>query len=202
MRLTAMLAMTVAVAMICEAGQNKKQHVTVFVENEANVPQDVKDRAEELAACMFASVGVTIDWRNGGPSASFSERAIVIRLARNTPNTEKPGALAYAMPQEGVHIVVFWDRMEFGLIRNELLAHVMVHEITHILEGVCRHSESGIMRAQWTDNDHKVMKTHPLPFAPDDVELIQRGLANRNASPAGTKMAMNPSSTQRSSLDM
>jgi hypothetical protein len=78
---------------------------------------------------------------------------------------------------------------------------LLVHEITHIIEGVNRHSEGGIMRAQWTDEDRKLMKTHPLPFAPDDVELIQRGLAPRSTSTAGTKMAMNPSSA-RSVLDI
>lgn len=184
-----MLATLVAAAMTGEAGQTKKQQVIVFVQNDANVPQDVKIRAEELATSMFTSVGVKIDWRNGEPSASSSHQALAIRLARKTPKTEKPGALAYAMPSEGVHIVVFWDRMEFGLISTELLAHVMVHEIAHILERGSRHSKSGIMRARWTEEDHKIMKMHPLSFAAEDVGLIHRGLATGSASPDGIKMA-------------
>ncbi len=31
------------------------------------------------------------------------------------------------------------------------------------------------MRAQWTEADHKTMKTRPLSFAAEDVELIHRG---------------------------
>jgi len=179
---TARLTMAVAAAMTVQAAQTKKQHVIVYVHNGADVPEHVTNGAKELASSMFAGIGVTIDWRTGEPSASSPQQAIAIGLAKNTPKDEKPGALAYAMPREGVHIVVFWDRMEFGLIPTELLAHVMVHEITHILEGVSRHSDSGIMRAQWTEHDHKMMRMHPLSFAAEDVELIHLGMAARNST--------------------
>jgi hypothetical protein len=183
MRLLATLATTLAMtltAAVAVQARDKGQTVIVYVQNAANVPMDVKDRAEELASSMFVAIGVKINWRNGEPSTS-SQSALAIKLSRNTPIAEKPGALAYAMPREGVHIVVFWDRMEVGLIPAEMLAHVMAHEIAHILEGVSRHSESGIMRAQWTEDDHKLMKTHPLSFADEDVDLIHRGLAGRAA---------------------
>jgi hypothetical protein len=51
---------------------------------------------------------------------------------------------------------------------------VLVHEITHILQGVDRHSESGIMKAQWTIDDYRAMASKPLSFTPLDVKLIQR----------------------------
>jgi len=188
MRLTAIMAMTVAAAMTVQAGQTKRQPVIVYVQNNANVRPNAKNQAEDLASSMFASIGVKIDWRNGEPDASSSTQALAIRLARNTPKTGKPGALAYAQRYGGVHIVVFWDRMECELTPIELLAHVMVHEITHILEGVSRHSESGIMKEHWSADDHRMMKTHPLSFAAEDVHLIHRGLAARNSS-SGMEMA-------------
>lgn len=55
----------------------------------------------------------------------------------------------------------------------------MVHEITHILEGVNDHSPEGIMKARWTDADIKGMIVKPLSFAPRDVRLIHIGLADR-----------------------
>jgi len=58
---------------------------------------------------------------------------------------------------------------------------VLVHEITHILQGVDRHSAQGVMKAQWDDNDYSAMAWKPLPFSPIDVELINRGLATRVA---------------------
>lgn len=185
---TARLAMALVAAMTVQAGQTKKERVIVYIQNDANAPEQVTNRAKELAASMFTPIGVAIDWRLGALPASSAQHAIAIRLAGKTPKDEKPGALAYAMPHEGVHIVVFWDRIEFGIFPTELLAHVMAHEITHILEGVCRHSETGIMRAQWTERDHKMMRTHPLSFAPEDVELIHLGMAARMSS-SGVELA-------------
>ena len=57
-----------------------------------------------------------------------------------------------------------------------ILAHVMVHEITHVLQGVSRHSESGVMKATWTMKEYGEMLPKPLPFTDDDVLLIRLGL--------------------------
>jgi hypothetical protein len=72
--------------------------------------------------------------------------------------------------------------------KSVLLAHVLVHEITHILQGTEQHSGSGIMKAVWTHQDHLQMLTGALPFTPQDVEMIHRGLAARasGVSPLAT----------------
>ena len=94
-----------------------------------------------------------------------------------------PGALAYALPYEGVHIRVFYDRVERVVpgLTAVVLAHVLVHETTHILEGIYRHSDSGVMKAAWTKQDHLQMQVEALSFAPEDVKLIRLGLASRLA---------------------
>src|SRR5262249_1158427 len=60
-----------------------------------------------------------------------------------------PKALAYAMPYEKTHMVVFLDRVRAVAEPNAVrfvLAYVLLHEITHMLEGMARHSETGIMK--------------------------------------------------------
>ena len=57
-----------------------------------------------------------------------------------------------------------------------VLAHVLVHEITHILQGVNRHSDRRL-KAHWTPEDYRAMASKPLPFTPVDVQLIRLGLA-------------------------
>jgi hypothetical protein len=91
--------------------------------------------------------------------------------------------MARAFVYEGVHIEVFKDRVATGKtgIDPVLLAHVMVHEITHILEGVARHSRSGVMKAQWTQEDYVRMHYSPIGFAAEDIELIQLGMLRRQA---------------------
>jgi len=178
MKLTAMVALAMT-GLTVQAAAMKKSQITVYVQNNAHVPADALGQAEILAARMFASVHIEIDWRKGKPSAAGEP--IAIELAANIPATEKPGALASAYPYEGIHIVVFWDRMERAAAPAPLLAHVMVHEITHILEGVSRHSQSGIMKAHWSEADMDVIRAHTLTFAAEDVSLIQAGLKKRAA---------------------
>ena len=93
-----------------------------------------------------------------------------------------PGALAYALPYEGAHVQLFYDRItEAGdsALLSRLLAHVLVHEITHILQRSSRHSTHGIMKARWDREDYVQMKLMPLPFADEDIDLIRKGLAAR-----------------------
>ncbi len=85
--------------------------------------------------------------------------------------------------------MVFWDRIECRALPMQLLAHVMVHEITHPLEGISRHSETGVMKVNWTEDDVKTIKLHPMKFAAEDVELIHRGLTVRSATLASVMAA-------------
>jgi len=68
-----------------------------------------------------------------------------------------------------------------------VLAHVMVHEIAHVLQGVCRHSDSGIMKAEWSPRELREMSFKALPFAREDVGLIYLGLAVRMTGTSGAE---------------
>jgi hypothetical protein len=76
-------------------------------------------------------------------------------------------------------ITVFLDRIEKTDFPAFVLAHVMVHEITHIVQGVSRHSDTGLMKARWTAHDILKMRNGPLPFTREDLDLIYRGLSTR-----------------------
>ena len=178
MKITAMVAMAAAVGMSAQA----EQKVTVYMQDGSVVPAAVLRVAEFTAAKMFAGVGVRIDWRTERPAGAQlpRERAITVSMAAHTPAAYLPGALASAQVYEGVHITVFWDRVEQGTraaSRAMVLAHVLVHEITHILQGIERHSDSGVMKASWTNKDYEDMAWKPLPFTPQDIRLIHIGLA-------------------------
>ena len=179
MKIAAMTLMAAMVGMAAEPRQ-LQQKLTVYLRDNATVPPAVRTPALECANKMFATIGIRLDWRSGEPPRTSSTRPIGIELATDTPANLLPGALGYAMPYEGVHIRVFYDRIQSEVVpRTGLLAHVLVHEITHILQGIYRHSDSGVMKEVWTYRDHLQMRTEPLPFTPQDVELIQLGLASR-----------------------
>jgi hypothetical protein len=191
MKIMAMVAMAMAVGMSARA----EQALLVNVEDVNSVPPPVLRRAQDLADEMFAGVGVRIEWREGRPKPCQGEPAIVVRMAIDTPTEFVPGAFAFARVHEGVHITVFWDRVQRktnSLAAGVVLGHVLVHEITHILQGIDRHSETGVMKARWTGEDFSQMTWKPLPFTRDDIYLIQRGLATR--ADAGAVVAVNSAS--------
>lgn len=177
-----MKVITLAVLAIATAMSAPASSVTVYVQGLSVVPGQVLSRAQGLANEMFASVDVNIDWRRGGSghSPSRTERAIVVEMTIDPHRELTPGPLAFSLPYEGVHITVFYDRVrqraQPDSIPN-LLAHVLVHEITHILEGTDAHAATGIMKARWDEKDLMQMRNGPLSFAEQDVRLIALRLA-------------------------
>jgi hypothetical protein len=169
-----------------EAGAERERTVTVCIDPNGD---GVEIRsAQGLASKLFARIGLRIDWRE--LRSCTAGRSLQVSLSYNTPPDQLPGSLAYALPYDGSHIVVFYDR-----VRNSdpsmvtfLLAYVLVHEVTHILEGVARHSKRGIMKAHWDREDRFEIGLGRLALAPEDVDLIYRGLeAPRNFGPVAAR---------------
>ena len=61
----------------------------------------------------------------------------------------------------------------------EFLGGLLAHEIAHMLQGVARHSRTGVMKAPWTERDLEALVKGALPFAPEDVTLIQARFGGR-----------------------
>lgn len=165
--------------------RNPELSLTVYVQTGIGDSglRNICMRAQGVAYQMFAAAGVRIHWRTGQPKSYEPGRPILIDFTSSTPETFHRGALAYARVFEGDYIRVFYDRVENPSRPQStamLLAHVMVHEIAHILEGVDGHSERGIMKAFWTPDDVVKLAYQPLQFDPADVVLIHKGLANRS----------------------
>lgn len=138
-------------------------------------------RARILASRMFGAAGVQIDWRR--KTRSCPSEAIQVALGKSAAPEDHPLALAYALPYEGTTIVLFHDRLlnHEQLQRPCVIAHVLVHEITHMLQGVARHSSEGVMKAHWEKGSYCGVGMKPLPFTMEDVDLIQRGMRDRAA---------------------
>jgi hypothetical protein len=172
---TRTLAATILAATVVtvQAGQVRNIHVCAQME-----PGSESEHAQTLAAVMFERIGVNLHWHG---SRHCPAGAIQLTFSHSTPSLLKPGALAYAMPYEGTHIVVFLDRAEaiVPVQGRILLAHVFVHEISHILQGVSRHSAEGVMKANWDLYDYRKMRMAPLAFTATDIELIRLGIDSR-----------------------
>jgi len=186
MKIAMVAALAVAAGVSANARQSdrgSRTKVPVYVDNNAVQPS-VLHLAEGIAGAMFATAGVRIEWHGHSLEGVLPRvRALAIGLASNTPDRLLPGALGFARVYEGVHIDVFCDRLDRlapgSKMAVPLLAHVLVHEITHMLQGIDRHSENGVMKAYWTASDYAEMASSPLPFTPVDIQLIHLGIAAR-----------------------
>ncbi len=134
-----------------------------------------------LASAIFKKIGVRLDWHKG--EMRPSPNAIAIRTMEKAPASATPGALAGSDPLRA-EIAVYKDRLEYLLEGHRTLVRVVVgyvlaHELAHAMQGVARHSESGILKAHWSNLDFHNMEFHKLVFTATDVELIHKGLSLR-----------------------
>src|ERR1700733_3174079 len=177
-------------------GQNWYQ-VNVQLNSQVQVPKNLLRDSQQAATVIFARIRVQLIWRGQSQQASkvvagcMGEPATHDLAVEIVPHAPSPHnvALATAMPlaDSGVRIVVFYDRVKPLLEGHHapeatILGYVLAHEIAHVLQGIVRHSETGIMRARWTDSDFKLMGVRLLMFTNEDIQLIRRRLAPRDAT--------------------
>jgi hypothetical protein len=171
-RLVAILSITGASLCADQSANPQKGVVTVCMDSEPSVRVGVR----ALVSAMFARIGVRVEWRERA-SCPAGIGAVQVRLSHGSPGIHHSEALAFALPHQAT-IVVFVDAVnnsnDDGL--PSVMAHVLVHEITHVLEGFNRHSATGIMKARWDYQDFRDMRHKPIPFAQEDVNLIHDSL--------------------------
>lgn len=139
-------------------------------------------KAKTVAADIFAGIGVELEWSRAVMNTRSCSPRIVARLEVASGPDERPDSLAYA--SVGVRadrqIHIFIDRVA-GMVPESsfgtLLGHVLAHEITHVLEGVPRHSERGVMKARWDRSDLQYLVNHSLHFDGVDAALIRAALS-------------------------
>lgn len=136
--------------------------------------------AQAIATSVFQKAGITVKWRR-------APGALHIELAARTPEERLPGALAVSYPYaREKRITIFLDRIRVlarGTDRESaLLAYVLVHEMTHVIQRVDRHSDSGVMKAHWNAEDHAAIYERRLGFADEDRVLLAAALTRLSVS--------------------
>lgn len=169
--------------------------VTVCMDHSANraLGEDELFSVQAEASEIFSTVPVRIAWKSG-PACEASD-AVRIHLPgpRDVPALLQslgikvehllPDTLGFALPYQGTEIAILYDRvcsMVGASMAPHLMAYLLVHEITHLLQGEARHSETGIMKAHWSGKDYDAMWERRLAFAPYDMLLIQAGVKARS----------------------
>jgi hypothetical protein len=160
-----------------------------------DLPPRILPLAQGIATRMFGGIGVKVSWRHL-PADCEGQRppAILVLFGESPAKGLRRNTLGRARPRERTVLIAnmrFWRDEGKPFLARQLLAHVLVHEIAHILQGAERHSETGIMKAGWTQPDFDQMAFEPLGFEPQDVLLIRSGLARWAEQSQGTLAAKN-----------
>src|SRR3954451_823874 len=185
MRNVAVIALTAlgGIGSLPAFSQNVNSPVEVYVHTDSGDPRLalIRHSAQTVAAGMLAKAGVQVIWRSGTAHAK-GEPPMTIDIKSDVPEAFHRGSLAYAELFGVAHITILYNRLEYRdgpHATMMLLAHVLAHEIVHVLQALDRHSERGIMKAHWRLDDFVQMSYRPLQFDAEDLALLRDGLSRR-----------------------
>ena len=196
MKNTWVVAMAVAAGLSVNAQECRPgvRLVTVYSVNGGGaVSKEVMGRARNTATKLLAGTGVTVEWADGerpnDPEQSFCGERLMVAFDAKAPERFAGQAMAYANVSagSGTAIHMFMNRIanfDAPTHMPEFLGGLLAHEITHMLQGVSRHSSVGVMKAQWTERDRNELASGRLPFASEDVKLIQSRFSERMVAAA------------------
>jgi len=178
------IAAAMVVAMKLSAQQQDHfEDVTLRITS-AGVSGFILYRTKPKVSEILRQVGVHVVWKSANAAHQIHECSsqavdisdIDILIQDRSQPDDHPGALAYSLPfnKAGNRVVIFYDRVLTSMNQPspELLAHVIAHEIGHMLIGTLSHAPAGVMRAHWQRHDLYAMRAHPLSFDSYNAGMI------------------------------
>lgn len=157
--------------------------IHVLLMDQAQVPLDIQQRAQDVTARVFHLSGIALVWVDAG---TCQAPCLTIRIVTRpvSAKSRDPHMLGVApsMPEaRGINVWIFYPRIrsygaELGMDRSQLLGHVMAHELGHLLLPYGTHSVGGLMRPAWDQAQVRAAKEGLLTFTPDQAGLIRERL--------------------------
>jgi hypothetical protein len=188
-----MSVMSGGVLLVAQTSQGLPQ-VTVCVYNDSDAPEQTVLKAEGIATRIFRETGVDMDWIDaarhsgktacaGGPAAGTS---LILRIIPK-PLTLTDTVFGVAFLSEdgsGRYADVFYAPLQklSGVRQVDasiLLAHVVAHEIGHLLLGSNAHAHLGVMRSHWESGDLLRAAMGGLLFTSDESRRMRGRLLSR-----------------------
>ena len=179
--LLAGMAGLIAVAGSARPADAQIVKVTVRVENQANLPDDLLADAESIAAAIYANAGVDIAFVRRG-DADFMVK-LLSRSAedRMRPNADAMGFVPCSESDRGHIAYVFPNRVDrvaerYTAARYVVLAVAMAHEVGHLMLPLNAHSKTGIMKATSGQLEFQRAVRGQLLFTPEQIAQIHTRL--------------------------
>jgi len=177
-----------------EDGVNNPQ-VTVFVNDSANVSEELVLAAEKNAARAFRYAGVDLKWINCGAGGSDSSQApcgdsftsarLVVRLVPHARAlADGIFGVSFLDHDAGAYADIFFEpirqfhEQNQGISLAPILGDVMAHELGHLLLGSNAHSRDGIMQPHWTKEQLQQAAMGRIRFSKEQAIRMRTRIAS------------------------
>jgi hypothetical protein len=160
----------------------------VRLQDYANVPAVWLTKAKGVASGILGNAGIRVMWADCSPNSGVVDpvcdippgpmdlylRILNKEMAKRTRTTNH--CMGYAMVSGRFPTIasVFYHRaveLEAGKsgARAEILGGILAHEIGHLMLAENSHSGTGVLRAQWGDEDLRMIARGRLWFTPEQA---------------------------------
>ena len=160
--------------------------VTIYLDYDVRVSATGVFRATSQASKMFAKIGMPVQFRYGRKPQTAGQNGLELNIyvGIRAPREIHSRALGSSHPfsQDG-RIEVFYSQIQNynPEVGPEYVAclHPGPRDRALVLEGIDRHSATGVMKAEWNFQDLLKIRGGALEFETSDVEFIRVGIENR-----------------------
>ena len=179
---TAMVAAAVLISGPRAAADSETPRLTIQLQivNDANVPADILESAQQRVSTIYARAGIELVGHDTQPAAPSALRFAVKIVPHSLHyGHDKPDVMGAALREtRGTIVYVFFGRVErFAraqrVLSSTMLAHVIAHEIGHLLLPKGWHSDRGIMRGKWDRAHVNDAVRGGLTFTTDEIRIIR-----------------------------
>jgi hypothetical protein len=165
--------------------------VQVRLQDYANVPSVWLTKAKGVASGILANAGVRVRWAECSPNSGAADpvcnippgptdlyvRILTKEMAKRARTTNH--CMGYAMVSGRFPTIAsaFYHRaveLEAGRsgARAEILGGILAHEIGHLLLAENSHSETGVLRAEWGDEELRTIARGRLWFTGEQASRM------------------------------
>jgi hypothetical protein len=161
--------------------------IELSIRDTADVPADVLARAQLEMALIYRDAGIELAWP---PALSLPDatgttpdcRFTIVILSHAGTRRLLPRLTRYAVGMAvrgGRRAYVLYPRVEQlsggnGVDLSHVLGIAMAHELGHLLMPGGRHSQDGLMSANWNRKDLVLAQRSQLLFTAKEGELLRR----------------------------
>jgi hypothetical protein len=195
-----------ALGILAASGAEAQSLLTVRVYNYAAVPGNTLAAAEATAQAIFRRSGIEAEWlhcpTNRDEAGLFpacrkpaGPWEVVLQIVPQSMEPKIVGSDAFGLALPGTssepstHAYLYYHRAEQTATESHrtarpvslpaLMAHVIVHEVGHLVLGPNMHSPRGIMRARWEARDLREMEIGAVGFPSDQAKTLRARLEER-----------------------